>query len=234
MTFCSLISFSDSPDTARRLRGLILPQGPLRWVAFERGSTRAVVAMEDDYVSSAMAVIERMAILQQSVTVADAVEMVEHKVRVHFRSFPFEIERRPGGSRDVTGLFFVHCPPESRDGLEREFGSASVSFDLSESTDLAMIQLFELDEAAILADLESCSVVDGIVVDEVFWGDSNRKRGWRRPRDREQFNWEFRLGQDRPYLSPASPTSITNVSEPGTSEELRPTQETEEDIGGLG
>ena len=154
MTFCSLISFSDSPDTARRLRGLILPQGPLRWVAFERGSTRAVVAMEDDYVSSAMAVIERMAILQQSVTVADAVEMVEHKVRVHFRSFPFEIERRPGGSRDVTGLFFVHCPPESRDGLEREFGSASVSFDLSESTDLAMIQLFELDEAAILADLE--------------------------------------------------------------------------------
>jgi hypothetical protein len=162
-------------------------------VAFERGSTKAVVAM-DDYTPAAVAVIEHFAVLQQSVILANAVEIVEHKVRVRLPNIPFPIQLFPEGSRDTVGLFFVSCPFEIRASLVRELRTSAVSFDTSKSSDLALIQLFDWDEAASFADLEqlpgSCSLAGGIVIDEVFWSDRNGNRGWRRPGPGEQINWD--------------------------------------------
>jgi hypothetical protein len=167
-----LVDLKADSKSAGRLRGLILPEGPLAWAAFDRTGTKAVVAYFhwNEFFPRVREAIETTS------TVLHTVE-VDYSLENYPRPRLFPLRQDAAGSAFV----FVQRPSAPSEDLNQLLrGYAQVG--TTESGGLVLIQLQVFEERQ-LSDLErmilvDCPVVDKLIVGEAFWGNEGGRRDW--------------------------------------------------------
>jgi hypothetical protein len=173
LTHYVLVELPADSVSAARLRGLILQEGPLAWAAFDRTSSKAVVAFFDreEFFPAVREAIEAVA------TICYTVEVDYSKANPNIgRLLP-----RPQGDTHDT-LIFVRCPPGTHEDLYAIFGEPYTHVGTIESGGLAVIRMPFFGDKDLPDLLEGipayCPVMDGIIVTETFWGNMGNDRDW--------------------------------------------------------
>lgn len=174
MTHYVLVELPDDFISAGRLRGLILQEGPLVWVAFDRTSSKAVVALfqREEFFPTVREAIEEVATILYTVEV-DYSEGMPKVARL--------LPRMQGDDMHEA-LIFARCPPGAHESLYRRFSEYNAHVGTAESGGLAVIRVRVFDETDLPDLLQeipaNCTVLDGIIVAEVFWGNEGHDRDW--------------------------------------------------------
>jgi hypothetical protein len=158
-------------ETQRRLRNVVLPNGPLAWVAFDHALKNAVAAYfdVDEEPVGLPGILDSIGIMRCRIE-RDETHLWDEPGLSWARILLQDLQH--GKS---IGLAFIRCAKERRQELIERLGGARVQLDTTGPEDVAliMISLAESQDFAVLLQNNTpvgCSILAQLISTDITWG----------------------------------------------------------------